>query len=212
MDTLITSLIPFLPKVCAEIIAAILISVVAISFCFRLLKPIFEYIGLVLFKKYPKLLGVIIENNNSLKETCEAELDILQVQSLTKCRNRFLALFFIGVTRLTNNKISPRHFKKIYSYLNFDNDTITLSYKYIKIDNSVNIFFAVVFFLLASIFWYIFLFSSILREQLIIFSVSIALLMQGCYFLTFIVRKKDIDEFLKIKDAFLEKLLPQLKI
>lgn len=119
MSTLITSLIPFLPTVYVKIIAVILISVVAISICFRLLMPILNYISLSWFKEYPKLLRTVIENNNFLKETCEDELNILQIQSLTKCKNRFLALFFIGVTRLTNNKISPRYFKKMYSYLNY---------------------------------------------------------------------------------------------
>ena len=130
---------------------------------------------------------------------------------MTKCRNRRLALFFFGLTKLTKNKISPTHFERLYSYLVIEKDDIKISNNMILIDNIVYGIFAFSWIVLTSILWYLFYVSALSFYSIILLIPLFASVILSLYFLSRIIRRREKEDFLKVKDAFLEKLLSELK-
>lgn len=187
-----------------------------LTLLFYTLKPILAFFIKPLLNKKQKRLDRIINDekleNDSIKKTCKKEKEILYIQDITKCRNRQLALFFYGLTKLTKNKISPTHFERFYGYLYITDKDIQISNRKIFIDNIVYVFLA--FFLICSapFLSYSFYISTLPFYSIIILIIALC----DCYILTLylfsrIIRRREKEEFLKVKNAFLEKLLPELK-
>ena len=169
------------------------------------------------FKK--QVNSVQVSNTNLLEskqynEIYSKEKEIADIMRLTKCKNRRLSLFFAQLTFITKNKISPSHFKKFYSHIRIENNEIKLCNKTILIDNIFYASFAILFFTQALLFLYLCFFRNPLSIiQISILSVFFLLLVvQAVYFCSLIIRKKDKEEFLEIKNSYFKKLLPSLKI
>lgn len=187
-----------------------------LTFLFYTLKPILAFFIKPLLNKKQKKLDRIINDekleNDSLKKSCNKEKEVLYIQDITKCRNRRLALFFFGLTKLTKNKILPTHFERLYSYLVLENDDIKISNNVILIDNIVYGIFAFFFFILTSFCWYLYCISPSSSYRIILLMQLLTFVLPSLYFLSRIIRKREKEDFLKVKNAFLEKLLPELKL
>lgn len=187
-----------------------------LAFLFYALKPILAFFIKPLLNRNQKKLHQIINDemleNGSLKKTCKKELEFLYIQNITKCKNRQLALFFFELAKLTRNKFSPKHFQRLYSYLVIEKNDIKISNNMILFDNIVYGIFAFLFFVLTSIYWYLFYVSSSSFYRIILLIQLLTFIIPTLYFLSRIVRKREKEDFLKVKDAFLEKLLPELKL
>lgn len=186
-----------------------------LTFLFYTLKPILAFFIKPLLNKKQKKLDRIINDekleNDSIKKACKKEKEVLCIQDMTKCRNRRLALFFFGLTKLTKNKISPTHFERLYSYLVIEKDDIKISNNMILIDNIVYGIFAFSWIVLTSILWYLFYVSALSFYSIILLIPLFASVILSLYFLSRIIRRREKEDFLKVKDAFLEKLLSELK-
>lgn len=198
------------------IFALIFCSLFTLALLFYVLKPILAFFIKPLLNKKQKKLDRIINDekleNGSCKKVCSKEKEVLYIQDMTKCRNRRLALFFFGLTKLTKNKISPTHFERLYGYLSIAGEDIQISNKMIIIDNIVYGFFAFSFIVLTPIFLFLFYVSSLSFYSIIIIMQLLTSVIPTLYFLSRIIRKREKEDFLKTKDAFLEKLLPELKL
>lgn len=187
-----------------------------LTFLFYTLKPILAFFIKPLLNKKQKKLDRIINDekleNDSIKKVCNKEKEVLCIQDMTKCRNRRLALFFFGLTKLTKNKISPTHFERLYSYLDIEKDDIKISNNMILIDNIVYGIFAFSLFILTSFFLYSYWISSSSFERIILLMLVLILVLQTLYFLSRIIRRREKEDFLEVKNAFLEKLLPEFKL
>ena len=186
-----------------------------LTFLFYTLKPILAFFIKPLLNRNQKKLHQIINDemleNSSFKKTCKKELEFLYIQNMTKCKKRQLALFFFELTKLTKNKISPKHFQRLYSYLVIENDDIKISNNMILFDNIVYGIFAFFLFILTSFCLYSYCISLSSSDRIILLMLLLIFVLQTLYFLSRIIRKREKEDFLKVKNAFLEKLLPELK-
>ncbi|OCG24746.1 hypothetical protein A9G11_03575 [Gilliamella sp. wkB108] len=196
------------------IFALVFCSLFTLALLFYVLKPILAFFIKPLLNRNQKKQDRIINDENLenglCKKVCSKEKEVLYIQDITKCRNRRLALFFFGLTKLTKNKISPTHFERLYGYLVIEKDDIKISNNMILFNNIVYGFFAFFFFVLTSIFWYLFYVSSLSFYRIILLIQLLIFVIPTLYFLSRIIRKREKEDFLKVKDAFLEKLLPEL--
>ena len=187
-----------------------------LALLFYALKPILAFFIKPLLNRNQKKLHRIINDemleNGSFKKTCKKELEFLYIQNITKCKNRQLALFFFELTRLTKNKYSPKHFRRLYGYLVIEKNDIKISNNMILFDNIVYGFFAFFFFILTSFYWYLYCISSSSSYRIILLMQLLTFVLPTLYFLSRIIRKREKEDFLKVKNAFLEKLLPELKL
>jgi len=150
--------------------------------------------------------------NEQINGIYSREEEILHIKCMTKCRNRRLALFFYNLTRITKNKISPSHFKKLYSHLILEKDDIKLSESTILVDNIAYFIFATLFFGLTSEFLYFFWISPPNYGRLIFILFILIFSIITFYFLSLIIRKKEKEEFIEIKNSYLKRLSSVFKI
>ena len=158
--------------------------------------------------------NITLLDSKQYNEIYSKEKEIADVMRITKCKNRRLSLFFSRLTIITKNKISPSHFKKLYSHLVIEDNEIKLCNKTILVDNIFNASFAILFFTLALLFLHLCLFCKPLSmiQTPILCVVIIILAVQALYFYNLIIRKKEKEDFLEIKNNYFKKLLPSLKI
>ena len=156
--------------------------------------------------------NITLLESKQYNEIYSKEKEIANVMRLTKCKNRRLSLFFSRLTIITKNKISPSHFKKLYSHIIIENNEIKLCNKTILIDNIINASFAMLFFALALVFLYLYCKPLSMIQSLILLSLITTLALQALYFCSLIIRKKEKEDFLEIKNNYFKKLLPSLKI
>lgn len=156
--------------------------------------------------------NITLLESKQYNEIYSKEKEIADIMRLTKCKNRRLSLFFAQLTFITKNKISPSHFKKFYSHIRIENNEIKLCNKTILIDNIINASFAMLFFALALVFLYLYCKPLSMIQSLILLALITTLALQALYFCSLIIRKKDKEDFLEIKNNYFKKLLPSLKI
>lgn len=170
------------------------------------------------FNTFKKQVNSVQASNTNLLESKQyneiysKEKEIADIMRLTKCKNRRLSLFFAQLTFITKNKISPSHFKKFYSHIRIENNEIKLCNKTILIDNIINASFAMLFFALALVFLYLYCKPLSVIQSLILLALITTLALQALYFCSLIIRKKEKEDFLEIKNNYFKKLLPSLKI
>ena len=156
--------------------------------------------------------NITLLDSKQYNEIYSKEKEIADVMGLTKCNNRRLASFFCHLARITNNKISPSHFKKFYSHLIIESNDIKLCNKTILIDSIVHIFFAMQFFGVTLVFLYLYYISLSMIQILILLVMITTMAFVALYFCSLIIRKKEKEEFLEIKNKYIKKLSSSLKI
>ena len=156
--------------------------------------------------------NITLLESKQYNEIYSKEKEIADVMGLTKCNNRRLASFFCHLARITYNKISPSHFKKFYSYLIIENNDIKLCNKKILIDNIVHIFFAMQFLGVTLVFLYLYYISLSMIQIFILLVMITIMVFVALYFCSLIIRKKEKEEFLEIKNKYIKKLSSSLKI
>ena len=191
----------------------LLIAFIMLIYILKLGKPLYKsFYASIKHVNSVQASNITLLESKQYNEIYSKEKEIADVMRLTKCKNRRLSLFFAQLTIITKNKISPSHFKKIYSHIRIENNEIKLCNKTILIDNIINASFAMLFFALALVFLYSYCKPLSMIQSLILLALITTLALQALYFCSLIIRKKEKEDFLEIKNNYFKKLLPSLKI